>query len=135
MGIIQHWSSKYIGLPYEECGRGPTGYDCWGLVQLVYARELELALPSYLGDYEDQGDTDAIVQLYHGGREDWVKVDEPRPLDVVMFNIAGRPSHVGVVVTPFEGAFLHAPENCSSRIENYNDRMWCRRIEGFYRHV
>ena len=111
------------------------GYDCWGLIVKIYEDQLGLKLDPYFGQYRDQGDTDAIVELYNSKGEDWVKVEEPRPLDVIMFNIAGRPCHVGVVVDPAEGSFIHAPENCTSRIECYNDRMWCRRIEGFYRHV
>ena len=40
----RHWSSAYIGLPWELGAEGPDAFDCWGLARWVqrehYGREL-----------------------------------------------------------------------------------------------
>ena len=41
-----HWSAGYVGLPWLDGGRSADGADCWGLVRLVYERELGNALPT-----------------------------------------------------------------------------------------
>lgn len=63
----------------------------------------------------------------------WVKVERPISNDVVVFNRAGRPSHVGVCVDSL--SFLHVEENSKSCIERLSSPLWSRRIEGFYRYV
>lgn len=63
----------------------------------------------------------------------WEKVGKPSVNDVVVFNRAGRPSHVGVCVDSL--SFLHVEENSKSCIERLSSPLWSRRIEGFYRYV
>lgn len=63
---------------------------------------------------------------------DWARVDQPQPLDVVVFTRAGRPSHVGVCIG--NGQFLHVEEGGTSRIDRLSSPLWARRIEGFYRY-
>lgn len=126
------WSRRYLGIPYVVHGASVDGVDCWGLVRLVYKEEKGILLPDLSSRYEDHGDKEAISNLFLEHRPNWKKVDVPKPLDCVMFNIYGRPVHIGVVVE--EGLFLHAPEYSTTRIEFYTDRMWTRRIEGFYRY-
>ena len=42
------WLNKYLTCKYEDGGRGPKLFDCWGLVRQVRAVELGLSeLPSY----------------------------------------------------------------------------------------
>lgn len=132
-GNNNSWIQKYVGLPFETRGRGPTGYDCWGLVQYVYREELGILLPDYSDDYQDEGDKNSISEVFAQERGKWTRVEDPKPLDCVMFNIYGRPVHIGVVATA--EFFLHSPENDLSRLERFGDRIWARRIEGFYRHA
>lgn len=63
---------------------------------------------------------------------DWIKVEFPMPDDVVVFNRAGRPSHVGICLG--SGDFLHVEEGCKSRIDRLSSPLWKRRTEGFYRY-
>ena len=104
-----------IGVPYRNGGSDPSGFDCSGLVQWVYARH-GTALPREVRDQ------------YRFGREiDLAKVE---PGDLIFFEtIARGASHVGVVIG--EGRFLHAPSsNGVVRIEPYNANYWIRRFVG-----
>jgi hypothetical protein len=42
--VPMHWTSAYIGRPWELGAEGPAAFDCWGLARAVqrdhYAREL-----------------------------------------------------------------------------------------------
>lgn len=46
---MNEWAAKYIGLPHEIAGRGPKGFDCWGLIREVYQREFNIELPPFPG--------------------------------------------------------------------------------------
>lgn len=125
---------RFVGLPFADHGRDATGADCWGGVRLVLRELCGLVLPDYGKGYAHTGDSDGIaVAIRDGLVADFQKVERPRPFDLVIFNIAGKPWHVGVVVSATQ--FLHWPEGQSSRIERFTDRMWARRVEGYYRHV
>ncbi|MDH2022956.1 C40 family peptidase [Stenotrophomonas sp. GD03680] len=63
----------------------------------------------------------------------WVRVEVPERLDVVVFNNAGRPWHVGVCLG--SGDFLHVEEGMTSRVERLGSPLWEARISGFYRYV
>ena len=63
---------------------------------------------------------------------EWVRVERPQPLDVVVFRINGRPGHVGVCVGG--GRFLHVEEGDTSCTERLSSPTWQPRIEGFYRY-
>lgn len=131
--MLPTWINKYVGLPYEVLGRGATGYDCWGLVKHVYRTELNKELDDFEGRYQDQFDSDGIEAIFRDEKGRWEKVERPFPFDVVMFNVFGRPVHVGVMV--YRDYFVHSPDGDFSRIERIASPQWHRRIEGFYRHV
>lgn len=131
--------ADYVGLPFADHGRA-GGFDCWGCVRAVLADLRGIVLPDYGAGYADMDDHRGIACAITGGLvRDFVRVPRPQPFDLVIFNIAGQPRHVGLVVGPDQ--FLHCPEPTeagkggTSRIERLSDRMWHKRIEGFYRHV
>lgn len=64
---------------------------------------------------------------------DWQRVAQPRALDVVVFNRAGRPGHVGVCIG--RGRFLHVEEGARSVIEYLASPLWQSRVEGYYRYT
>jgi hypothetical protein len=104
-----------LGVPYRNGGTDPSGFDCSGLVQWVYARH-GTALPREVRDQ------------YRVGRE--VDLADVVPGDLIFFETVARgASHVGVVIG--EGRFLHAPSsNGVVRIEPYNANYWIRRFVG-----
>lgn len=111
--------TEYIGLPFESGGRGPR-HDCWSLVRLVYADRLGIELPLHTG-YADTL-TDETSQLMVAARSEWREVTDPEPYDVVMFNVDGKPNHIGLVIAP--GLMLHTTRHKDACIESYRAAQW-----------
>lgn len=123
----------FVGVPFADHGRA-GGFDCWGCARAALLACRGIALPDYGAGYADMADHYGIAASIRGGlAEGWARVLDPRAFDLVIFNICGQPRHVGLMVGPSK--FLHAPEGQTSRIERVDDRMWHKRIEGFYRYV
>lgn len=131
-GMLPSWIQKYVGLKFGDKGRGPTEFDCWGIVQWVYRHELGIVLPDFMNYDSVTNDVQVEACVRETRETDWTRHDKGQLFDVVLFNIYGKPLHVGLVVA--NGIFLHAPEEDFTRIERYTDRHWNKRVEGFYRH-
>jgi cell wall-associated NlpC family hydrolase len=131
-----HWTTAYVGLPWQDGGRGVDGVDCWGLVRIVYARELGIDLPSY-------GDTPAssliaAARAITAGKdsEDWVKVASglQRPFDVCVMRLCGNrvTGHVGVMIDQFN--LLHVEAATDVAIVPITHFTVRERIACFRRH-
>jgi cell wall-associated NlpC family hydrolase len=105
----------FLGVPYRNGGSDPSGFDCSGLVQWVFARH-GTTLPR---EARDQ---------YHVGRA--VDLRDAQPGDLIFFETVSRgASHVGIVIG--EGRFIHAPSsNGVVRVEPYTANYWIRRFVG-----
>lgn len=81
-----------VGVPYRYGGRSSDGFDCSGLVSYAWA----------------QAGT-AVPRTTRGLWRQLEPVEEGdlRPGDVLFFDIAGKPSHVGIYLG--RGRFVHAP--------------------------
>ena len=103
------------GVPYRNGGSDPSGFDCSGLVQWVFARNGR-ALPREVRDQ------------FLVGRE--VDADEVRPGDLLFFDTGSHgPSHVGIALD--RETFVHAPStNGVVRVERYTSNYWARRYLG-----
>lgn len=130
---LSGWSA-YLGLPQADHGRGRDGVDCWGLVHLVFAQELGIALPSYAGGYADTGELAEIAALVEAGRSagPWRPVDRPRAYDVHLFRIGRWRAHVGLAVDARR--MLHIHGRAASCIVPLTHPLWASRHEGTYRH-
>jgi cell wall-associated NlpC family hydrolase len=137
MEALPAWAAGYVGLPFLEHGRSRAGVDCWGLVRLVYAERLGVALPSYLAGHDGVGraDAEAIARLVRGGLaiDGWraVPAGEERELDGILLRTFGHPMHMGVVLAP--GRMLHVDRGIDAAIEDYRGERWRRRVVAFYR--
>ena len=125
------WHNKYIGIPFLDKGRDINGIDCWGLVRLVYKQEYHIDLPNFSTNYEAD-DSEQMQDLLAQYKEGWEKIDTPTEGCIVLFNILGVESHMGIAVSSTH--FLHARDRRDSAIESFESVAWRNRITGFYKY-
>jgi cell wall-associated NlpC family hydrolase len=103
------------GAPYRLGGEDPTGFDCSGFVQYVFARH-NRPLPRQTQDQ------------FRAGRA--IDREEVRPGDLVFFETVSRgASHVGIALG--DDSFVHAPSSRGVvRVERYTTDYWARRWVG-----
>ncbi len=124
---IPTWANLYIGLPFEQ-------FNCWQLVCKVYREQLGIRLPNLEGRYGSPDDKKAVRDLYNTELPRvWQRVEHPDIFTAVVFNVCGQPWHVGVIVA--KTFMLHTFNKIDAVIERYTNKVWNRRIEGFYNYV
>ena len=103
------------GTPYRYGGSDPSGFDCSGFVQWVFAQQ-GLALPR---EVKDQ---------YRAGDE--IDSGDILPGDLVFFEtVSNGASHVGIALGG--GEFVHAPSSRGVvRIERLTSSYWADRWVG-----
>lgn len=108
------------GIPYRLGGTDPTGFDCSGLVQYVFALH-GLGLPRVVRD-----------QYRYGAN---VKLDALEPGDLVFFETQGDDvSHVGIAIGGDQ--FVHAPNARGLvRIGRLTSGYWADRAIGARRMI
>lgn len=127
------WWSEYVGLPFQDGGRGPQAYDCWGLVVRVYQDRLGIALPSY-GEISAR-DLARIARAMEAGKDDgWQVIETPQALDVALMR-SGRGGqrvvHVGVMVDARR--VLHVEEAAAAAVVPVAHFSVAGRIIGYRR--
>lgn len=103
------------GVPYRNGGSDPSGFDCSGFVQWVFARNGVL-LPR------------EVREQYAAGQQ--IDLRDVHPGDLVFFQTVSRgASHVGVVIGADQ--FVHAPSSTGVvRVERFTTTYWARRFVG-----
>jgi cell wall-associated NlpC family hydrolase len=103
------------GIPYRNGGATPSGFDCSGFVQYVFARA-GLLLPREVRDQFGFGRT--------------IDLEDVRAGDLVFFETVGRgASHVGLAIGG--DRFVHAPSSQGVvRVESFTARYWLTRFVG-----
>ena len=131
---MEHWTDKYLNIPYKPKGRSMQGLDCWGLVQAIYSKELFVVLPGFLEDYDDISRSQVSTAISKNMR-DWFEVEkgQEQAFDVVVLNIRGLPTHVGVLVDPEKKLFIHVSPDSFVTIERLDSKKWYNRILAFMR--
>jgi cell wall-associated NlpC family hydrolase len=106
---------KLRGVPYRNGGSDPSGFDCSGLVQWVFAKN-GVMLPR------------EAREQYGAGQK--IRLRDVQPGDLVFFHTVSRgASHVGVVIGPDQ--FVHAPSSTGVvRVERITATYWARRFVG-----
>lgn len=117
------WASLYIGKPWLSGGRGPTSFDCWGLVWWVYQHHFGISLPCYPGLNADDKRipirlfSNAISQIDQGVLQDdpvlaaWKLTTTPSEGSGVVMGSNGYFAHVGIFTTMDGGLIIHSAEN------------------------
>jgi cell wall-associated NlpC family hydrolase len=104
----------FQGTPYRAAGADPSGFDCSGLVQYVFALH-GVAVPRN------------VTAQFQAGHH--VGPDLVEPGDLVFFRIGRAVSHVGIALG--SGQFVHAPsERGVVRVESLDSPYWARRYAG-----
>ena len=128
------WALRYVGLPFEDGGRGPAVVDCWGLVLLAYRQEKNIVLPDY-GEISAQEarriSRATLDQQTHGP---WRQVSEPQEFDVVVMRAPAHRllCHIGVMISPH--IVLHVERGSDTCLQNVEDFSIRPRLSGFWRH-
>jgi cell wall-associated NlpC family hydrolase len=106
---------EFRGVPYRYGGSDPTGFDCSGFVQYVFARH-GVAVPREVRDQ------------YEIGEE--VRLTNVRPGDLIFFETVSRgASHVGMAIGGDQ--FVHAPSSTGVvRVERFSSSYWASRFVG-----
>lgn len=117
-----------IGKPYKLGTNGPYFFDCYGLIETLYARS---GVPA--PGYERPQLIKDVVTSFEGNKHTWVQC-EPGSGAVVAFRLPGSSeiAHVGFVLP--HGKFIHVWERsggvCIERLD-----AWRHRIVGYYTYV
>lgn len=115
---LVHTALGFRGVPYRNGGSNPSGFDCSGLVQYVFAQH-GLALPR------------EVREQFQFGRG--VRLAAVEAGDLIFFETVSKgPSHVGMAVGGDE--FVHAPSSRGVvRVERFSHPYWSNRIVGVKR--
>lgn len=111
---IADYALQYLGYPYVYGGEDPSGFDCSGFMQYVFA------------NFGYTINRTATAQLQNGY---YVERDSLKPGDIIYFGSGSIASHVGLYIG--DGKFVHAQGSAtgvviSSLSENwYNNRYLC----------
>lgn len=122
---------SWIGTPWRHQGRlKGVGCDCLGMIVGV-ARELGYAVADRT-DYAREPDG---RELLDGLDLHLAQVAEPAPGDVVLFEIRGRPQHVGLISDRPDGGLglIHAFAGARKVIEQDFAPGWPGPVAGFWR--
>jgi cell wall-associated NlpC family hydrolase len=103
------------GTPYRNGGADPSGFDCSGFVQYVFAQH-GIFMPRKVSDQVKAGKDVTPAQLEAG--------------DLVFFTtVAPGASHVGIALGGDE--FVHAPSSTGQvRVERMSAAYWASRFVG-----
>lgn len=129
------WWGAYVGRAFEDGGRGPVTFDCWGLVRAVYRDRLGLDLPLHEGVRAADHRSVAQAMQDSARRAEWAEVAEPRAFDVMLARRDPHsrwPGHVGVMI---DGArVLHVWAGRNVHVARLVDPALAPLVVGFYRH-
>jgi cell wall-associated NlpC family hydrolase len=112
-GGVVSIAAQYLGVPYVWAGATPSGFDCSGLVQYVFA-QIGISLPHN------------TVAQWHDPIAVSVPRDALQPGDLVFFN---RLDHVGIYIGG--GYFIDAPHTGTDvRIDSLSDGWYASNYDG-----
>ena len=113
--VIVSTALMYRGIPYRNGGSDPSGFDCSGFVQWVFAQN-GIRLPR---DVREQYDAGHKIDLR-----------DVKPGDLLFFETVSRgASHVGLAIGGDQ--FVHAPSSQGVvRVERFTATYWAMRFVG-----
>lgn len=123
------WINEWVGLPYQELGRGPEFYDCLGLFLTLQRVRHGRAIFDPLCSMQQA----ARQKLVERVRPHWCSVSVASEGSAVLFRVRGLALHVGYALD--ERRMLHTSQDTGeSVIEDFTTSHWGDRLEGIYEH-
>lgn len=99
----------FVGMPFRHRGRGPSAYDCFGLVQAIYGRQ-GIDIPEVVYGFRPSEQVKVLGEhkaVAESSREYGWKPCEVKPGVVLLFrDELGGAAHVGVAID--DDRFIHA---------------------------
>ena len=134
----EHWTDKYIGIPFREGGRDFTGCDCGGLVVLALREECGIQALDFTEyealDFMGMAGFEKIGAGIERVMGEWGAVEKPQAFDLARFYHGRYPCHVGLW-SGKGGTFLHVEKHGGvARLTSMTDLAWGRRFFEFRRH-
>jgi len=119
-----------IGKPYEDLGRGPDSYDCWGVV-IEVGKRLGIEIPDYQMIPKNFAE---VVDKYKEVEKDYrlVPMGLQRAGDIVMYKRYGGGLHFGVMID--ERTMLHSSQSLLGiHAVRLDHPILTRLVKGIYR--
>ncbi len=104
---IATYAQQYVGYPYVYGGKSPSGFDCSGFMQFVFAQ------------FGYQINRTATAQLANGY---YVEYDDMQPGDIIYFGFGSTASHVGMYIG--NGQFVHAQNSSTGVVITSLSEPW-----------
>ena len=101
--------SEAVGKQWEVNGRGPSSFDCWGLIWWVYHKG-GVELPDWL--YSAESSKNSRESLFNLGISEAVaqgfqRVDKPSPLAICPLGHGLNTTHIALY---YQGMYYHCAE-------------------------
>jgi cell wall-associated NlpC family hydrolase len=115
IGAVISTALQFQGVPYRNGGSDPSGFDCSGFMQYVFAQH-GTVLPR------------EVREQFYVGHE--IELKDVKPGDLLFFETVSRgASHVGMVIDGNQ--FVHAPSSRGVvRVERFTASYWAMRFVG-----
>lgn len=104
---IADFAKQYVGYPYVYGGEDPSGFDCSGFMQYIFAQ------------FGYTINRTATAQLQNGY---YVEYDALQPGDIVYFGSGSIASHVGLYIG--DGQFVHAQSSSTGVVISSLSETW-----------
>lgn len=124
----------YVGVPFIDHGRDPSGWDCWGLLRFVGAHGGHPLQPSYAEAYDraDGAGAAKVAAAIEAHLGNWRQLPAPAPGSAILFRKRGRAFHVGLAVSRNE--MLHVGRDMAggTTIERFDTLVWSHLMAGAF---
>lgn len=112
------WVARMIGCRYEIGARGPSSFDCWGVVRYFYWLNYRISLPIYqnVNPLDTKQVSNEMISAENS--DVWQEVDIPEHGSLVAMSRSNVFHHVGIWLDIDGGLCLHALDGQSVVAQN-----------------
>jgi cell wall-associated NlpC family hydrolase len=120
--------SDLIGKPFENGGRGPDTFDCYGLVREIHHR-LGVEMPNL---YVNCFDIEKVNDEYQLQSKHLIPLEKPEEYCIIAIrNNSPVVNHFGIYLGKHE--FIHAIQEVGVCKASIDHPKWKKAIVGYYR--